>query len=201
MVACVSDCLPCAKVNRLYCAFLIWTFILLLCSPAQLAEQDGEGTKLGEKAPVWIPDARVTMCMSCTSPFTLTNRRHHCRACGNVSNTDRKLDCKTFVLFVQWRLLFLFPSDRLYKALSLASVRHGRSLTSVSDVCKAATLSLFLVPNGLNELLEVLFEFSFDLMSQLNSGFFKRRTMAHTQNLIHRWRPRARILALVRRRT
>ncbi|XP_073229814.1 uncharacterized protein [Porites lutea] len=49
-----------------------------------LAEQDGEGTKLGEKAPVWIPDARVTMCMSCTSPFTLTNRRHHCRACGNV---------------------------------------------------------------------------------------------------------------------
>ena len=50
------------------------------------AETDADGTtKLGEKAPVWIPDARVTMCMSCTKPFTAINRRHHCRACGNVS--------------------------------------------------------------------------------------------------------------------
>lgn len=52
---------------------------------AGLAETDADGTtKLGEKAPVWIPDARVTMCMSCTKPFTAINRRHHCRACGNV---------------------------------------------------------------------------------------------------------------------
>ena len=50
------------------------------------AETETDGTtKLGEKAPVWIPDARVTMCMSCTKPFTAINRRHHCRACGNVS--------------------------------------------------------------------------------------------------------------------
>lgn len=52
---------------------------------AGLAETETDGTtKLGEKAPVWIPDARVTMCMSCTKPFTAINRRHHCRACGNV---------------------------------------------------------------------------------------------------------------------
>lgn len=39
---------------------------------------------LGNQAPVWIPDARVTMCQICTSEFTITWRRHHCRACGKV---------------------------------------------------------------------------------------------------------------------
>ncbi|XP_013785067.1 uncharacterized protein LOC106469148 [Limulus polyphemus] len=39
---------------------------------------------LGRRAPVWIPDARVTMCQLCTSEFTVTFRRHHCRACGKV---------------------------------------------------------------------------------------------------------------------
>ncbi|GBO05004.1 FYVE, RhoGEF and PH domain-containing protein 6 [Araneus ventricosus] len=47
--------------------------------------EDDEGDfVLGRKAPVWIPDARVTMCQLCTSEFTVTFRRHHCRACGKV---------------------------------------------------------------------------------------------------------------------
>ncbi|ROL46617.1 FYVE, RhoGEF and PH domain-containing protein 6 [Anabarilius grahami] len=47
------------------------------------------GDQLGNKAPIWIPDSRATMCMICTCEFTLTYRRHHCRACGKVSaNTD-----------------------------------------------------------------------------------------------------------------
>ena len=50
---------------------------------AQQREDDKEA-QLGSKAPVWIPDARVTMCMLCTDDFTVTNRRHHCRACGKV---------------------------------------------------------------------------------------------------------------------
>lgn len=44
----------------------------------------GDGTPLGSKAPIWIPDPRTTMCMICTCEFTLTWRRHHCRACGKV---------------------------------------------------------------------------------------------------------------------
>ncbi|KAL7643996.1 UNVERIFIED_CONTAM: hypothetical protein RMT77_006009 [Armadillidium vulgare] len=39
---------------------------------------------LGKQAPAWIPDNRVTMCQVCTSEFSLTFRRHHCRACGKV---------------------------------------------------------------------------------------------------------------------
>ncbi|CAL8358922.1 unnamed protein product [Lota lota] len=42
------------------------------------------GAPLGSKAPIWIPDPRATMCMICTCEFTLTWRRHHCRACGKV---------------------------------------------------------------------------------------------------------------------
>ncbi|XP_076589238.1 FYVE, RhoGEF and PH domain-containing protein 6-like isoform X2 [Chaetodon auriga] len=43
-----------------------------------------DGAPLGSKAPIWIPDTRTTMCMICTCDFTLTWRRHHCRACGKV---------------------------------------------------------------------------------------------------------------------
>lgn len=45
----------------------------------------GDTSSLGRKAPLWIPDSRVTMCMICTSEFTITWRRHHCRACGKVT--------------------------------------------------------------------------------------------------------------------
>ena len=42
--------------------------------------------RLGHEAPVWIPDDRVSMCQNagCSSKFSITNRRHHCRACGGV---------------------------------------------------------------------------------------------------------------------
>ncbi|KAM4677911.1 FYVE, RhoGEF and PH domain-containing protein 6 [Discoglossus pictus] len=47
-------------------------------------ENEKEDSPLGSKAPIWIPDGRATMCMMCTSEFTLTWRRHHCRACGKI---------------------------------------------------------------------------------------------------------------------
>uniref|UniRef100_A0A1E1XGQ0 Putative rho/rac guanine nucleotide exchange factor/faciogenital dysplasia protein 3 n=1 Tax=Amblyomma aureolatum TaxID=187763 RepID=A0A1E1XGQ0_9ACAR len=46
--------------------------------------QSSTSSELGREAPVWIPDQRVTMCQLCTSGFTFTHRRHHCRACGKV---------------------------------------------------------------------------------------------------------------------
>ncbi|XP_036373741.1 FYVE, RhoGEF and PH domain-containing protein 6 [Megalops cyprinoides] len=61
--------------------------ITFFCSKSQ--EEAGgagedSGAPLGSKAPIWIPDLRTTMCMICTCEFTLTWRRHHCRACGKV---------------------------------------------------------------------------------------------------------------------
>uniref|UniRef100_A0A8B9KMR0 FYVE, RhoGEF and PH domain containing 4b n=1 Tax=Astyanax mexicanus TaxID=7994 RepID=A0A8B9KMR0_ASTMX len=44
-----------------------------------------EVSELGRRAPRWIRDNEVTMCMKCKEPFNaLTRRRHHCRACGYV---------------------------------------------------------------------------------------------------------------------
>ncbi|XP_008434725.1 FYVE, RhoGEF and PH domain-containing protein 4a isoform X1 [Poecilia reticulata] len=41
--------------------------------------------ELGKRAPRWIRDNEVTMCMKCREPFNaITRRRHHCRACGYV---------------------------------------------------------------------------------------------------------------------
>ncbi|XP_006882090.1 PREDICTED: FYVE, RhoGEF and PH domain-containing protein 2 [Elephantulus edwardii] len=48
-------------------------------------EQELQSEELGLRAPQWVRDKMVTMCMRCQEPFNaLTRRRHHCRACGYV---------------------------------------------------------------------------------------------------------------------
>ncbi|KAM9807558.1 FYVE, RhoGEF and PH domain-containing protein 4a [Neosynchiropus ocellatus] len=47
--------------------------------------EEVSNAELGKRAPCWIRDNLVTMCMKCKEPFNaLTRRRHHCRACGYV---------------------------------------------------------------------------------------------------------------------
>lgn len=35
-------------------------------------------------APVWVPDSKTFVCMSCSEPFNWMRRKHHCRMCGHV---------------------------------------------------------------------------------------------------------------------
>uniref|UniRef100_A0A8C3AKN4 FYVE, RhoGEF and PH domain containing 4b n=1 Tax=Cyclopterus lumpus TaxID=8103 RepID=A0A8C3AKN4_CYCLU len=54
----------------------------LACKELNVEEYTEE---LGRRAPRWIRDNEVTVCMKCQEPFNaLTRRRHHCRACGCV---------------------------------------------------------------------------------------------------------------------
>ncbi|XP_056607229.1 FYVE, RhoGEF and PH domain-containing protein 5 [Triplophysa dalaica] len=49
---------------------------------------EGQEMCLGENAPPLLSVSQVTACMNCPSHFSLTNRRHHCHACGKVVCKD-----------------------------------------------------------------------------------------------------------------
>jgi len=34
--------------------------------------------------PIWVPDEQASNCHKCQSPFSVVNRRHHCRNCGQI---------------------------------------------------------------------------------------------------------------------
>ena len=53
-------------------------------NPHHQFQTPAEAGKLGNSAPVWVPDRRVTMCQNCAVEFSVLVRRHHCRACGKV---------------------------------------------------------------------------------------------------------------------
>lgn len=55
--------------------------------PLQDGGEESESVPLGHLAPPWLPDSAVSMCQLCSVQFTVTRRRHHCRACGQVSKT------------------------------------------------------------------------------------------------------------------
>jgi len=52
--------------------------------PISTEKQKELNERLGFTAPIMIPDNHVALCQLCNVEFTFVNRRHHCRACGNV---------------------------------------------------------------------------------------------------------------------
>lgn len=91
--------------------------VLPMFSQADTEKQE-ETSPLGSKAPIWIPDTRATMCMICTSEFTLTWRRHHCRACGKVGQFSQQLFFKLFgFLCVKYRQSLIALQQLLWEQL------------------------------------------------------------------------------------
>ncbi|KAH9255763.1 hypothetical protein BASA81_006157 [Batrachochytrium salamandrivorans] len=43
---------------------------------------------LQDRPCAWVPDEDRSKCFGCSSKFTLFNRRHHCRACGEVFDSS-----------------------------------------------------------------------------------------------------------------
>ena len=62
-------------------------------------------------------------------------------------------------------------------------------LTSVSNVYKAAPISLFWAPNGLNELLEIRFEFPFRLIGKLTMAFSRGQSWHVLKSWYKGWGP------------
>ncbi|XP_063784941.1 FYVE, RhoGEF and PH domain-containing protein 4 isoform X2 [Pseudophryne corroboree] len=61
------------------------TFLIANAKKMEEATPEVLTAELGLRAPRWIRDNEVTMCMKCKEQFNaLTRRRHHCRACGFV---------------------------------------------------------------------------------------------------------------------
>ncbi|KAM4676941.1 FYVE, RhoGEF and PH domain-containing protein 4 [Discoglossus pictus] len=61
------------------------TFKIAIAKELEEAPAEVPSAELGKRAPRWIRDNEVTMCMKCKEQFNaLTRRRHHCRACGYV---------------------------------------------------------------------------------------------------------------------
>jgi hypothetical protein len=50
----------------------------------QLSSFSDDQKTLGLIAPDWIPDSQTDECMLCSTKFTFTKRRHHCRTCGLI---------------------------------------------------------------------------------------------------------------------
>ena len=66
-----------------------------------------------------------------------------------------------------------------------SSLHRRRHVTPVSNVCVAAPISLFWVPNGLNELPEMRFEFPFNLIGKSTVVDLKGQSCLRIKIMVH----------------
>jgi hypothetical protein len=77
---------------------------------------------ISKESPQWVADKEAKACASCQEAFSLTNRKHHCRNCGQVFCTAC---CSAHVQLPQWP-----AAERLCQPCHLAYARGGRQAPS-----------------------------------------------------------------------
>lgn len=97
----------------------------------------------------WVPDEAVQKCHACNSDFNIINRKHHCRACGNIFCAD----CSGFTGSI--------PSyvSRVYhtKGGGLRLCSSCNSVISTKKKSKRLILIFSLLPLQIKELEVLLF--------------------------------------------
>ncbi|PIK59740.1 hypothetical protein BSL78_03312 [Apostichopus japonicus] len=92
-------------------------------------EVGGVPVRLGDVAPVWIPDTEAASCMQCGSKFTFRKRRHHCRACGKVF-------CAT-CCNVRVKLKYMKTREARVCATCLNAILTAEAMQRVSDAIQS----------------------------------------------------------------
>uniref|UniRef100_A0A3Q4HUL2 DH domain-containing protein n=1 Tax=Neolamprologus brichardi TaxID=32507 RepID=A0A3Q4HUL2_NEOBR len=103
----------------------------------RLASRELTTEELGKRAPRWIRDHEVILCMSCMEPFNaLTRRRHHCRACGFPLFTIPLLGCsvEAFPQAFQGQSCFCLTQSKTRHTFTCDSLDIKRSWLSALKV-------------------------------------------------------------------
>lgn len=121
----------------------------LLELQASLKELEGLKTTLGEGGAAnaalgpWKPDSARSACAGCGSGFSVFNRKHHCRSCGDIfdkkcSDQTRPVPCFGYTepVRVCKACFALKPPAAKKKGLSDITNRAGSSASSTNPVNK-----------------------------------------------------------------
>ncbi|CCE62852.1 hypothetical protein TPHA_0D02140 [Tetrapisispora phaffii CBS 4417] len=96
-----------------------------------------EIAKLESSVTPWKYDYNVSDCYICLQPFNITNRKHHCRLCGNIVCEKETTNCSNNVTI---ETLMNASSDLSYKETNLTSEEADQHIR----VCSRCIHSLFI---------------------------------------------------------
>jgi len=66
----------------------LWDEVANYLHDDDVVQEEGSIEWETEWLPVWVDDEAVVKCTLCNQPFSVFNRKHHCRSCGLVMCAD-----------------------------------------------------------------------------------------------------------------